>query len=95
MTGSYNVRDGGLLNGRGRTFRDLHERIIEIRSESAPPAASQCWPLWAPGRGRGKTGRGAPPAARSALAYSHPGIPRYSAGRVGHPISVCITSDTS
>ncbi len=31
MTGSYNVMDGGLLDGRGLTNRDLPERIIEIR----------------------------------------------------------------
>lgn len=31
MTGSYNVMDGGLLDGRGLTFRDLPERIIDMR----------------------------------------------------------------
>lgn len=31
MTGSYNVMDGGLLDGRGLTFRDLPERMLEMR----------------------------------------------------------------
>ncbi len=31
MTGSYNVMDGGLLDGRGLTFRDLPERFIAMR----------------------------------------------------------------
>jgi hypothetical protein len=35
MTGSYNVMDGGLLDGRGLTFRDLPERIIGIRDRVA------------------------------------------------------------
>ncbi len=33
MTGSYNVMDGGLLDGRGLTFRDLPERIIALREQ--------------------------------------------------------------
>lgn len=33
MTGSYNVMDGGLLDGRGLTFRDLPERIIALRDQ--------------------------------------------------------------
>ena len=35
MTGSYNVMDGGLLDGRGLTFRDLPERMLEVRERVA------------------------------------------------------------
>ena len=35
MTGSYNVMDGGLLDGRGLTFRDLPERLLEVRERVA------------------------------------------------------------
>ena len=35
MTGSYNVMDGGLLDGRGLTFRDLPERLLEMRERVA------------------------------------------------------------
>ena len=31
MTGSYNVMDGGLLDGRGLTFHDIPERLIALR----------------------------------------------------------------
>ena len=31
ITGSYNVMDGGLFDGRGLTFRDISERLIALR----------------------------------------------------------------